>query len=108
MIAGFSSRILCSVRIARIFSPHDGYAITYRIGQMVRAADQLLRLLIVFERAFTKRANQDVKQSCVHAISPQCSQLARYQASPRPALPTISDLAKLRLCWWRILLHPFL
>src|SRR5437764_4502989 len=63
--------------LARLVGPHDRDAVADRIGQAVAPADQFLRFLVIFERSLAQRADQDIKQSGVHDISPRCEQPAQ-------------------------------
>src|SRR6478609_98130 len=65
------------VQVARFVRPHDGYAVTDRVGKLVGLADQFLRLPVIVQRAFANGADQDVYQSGIHVISPQCNRPGR-------------------------------
>jgi hypothetical protein len=49
------------VQIARLISPHDGDTVTNRVRKPIAIANQLLRVLVVFQRTLTQRTDQDIK-----------------------------------------------
>ena len=58
-------------RAARLVLEHDRDVVTDRIGQLARLADQFLFGLAVVEIALANRADEDIKQPGVHAVSPK-------------------------------------
>lgn len=95
-----------SVQITRLLGPHDRNAIANRVRQSIAIADQLLRILVVFQRALTERTDQNVKQPSVHAISPEYDRAVVLRSTLSLAPPTSARHSQDLQCE-RILLHPF-
>src|ERR1700692_1157775 len=56
-----------SIERTRLLGQHDRNAVADRIGELGRARDQFLLVLVVFERALCQRADQDLEQLGIDA-----------------------------------------
>jgi hypothetical protein len=73
---------------------------------MIWIANEFLRLLVELQWPFAQRADKNIKQSGIHAASPQDVQKTDLQWLLQQGLPTVWDHPPSHFACC-ILLHPF-